>query len=340
MSIYRATVLSIQAHHTDFYGTTVRALIHALDISDITWIDNVTTYSPHIREQFPTDTIHDIIGRSTAQAMVIYPTTRYQGNPDRRFVVIDFTDYPILVDKVYHAPECVRCMAMQRYDPKLPASDYPRLDAGFFSTNVYYPAERQLEENKWECLPPPPYTGTIDQLFFGGTFQPRSPQRQVIPLLQPSPDVRLVLSTMFPANEPGWNRMTGSRPYDYHDYLAVAGEHRAMLALEGSSGFCYREFDALRMGMPLIMSPWRFSSRMEPLVDGVHYLAAQYDTNLELFAERILRRFNEIRHDQALRDRIRRNGQQWFERNCTIPHITENLTAWVEDAFATTPPLT
>lgn len=340
MSVYRATVLNIKPHHSDYYGTVVRALIHALGISDITWIDNVTTYSSRINEHFPTDTSHDIIHRSTAQAIVIYYTKLYRGKPDRRFIVIDFTDYPILVHKIYHAPECVRCMAMQRHDPKLPASDYPRLDAGFFSTNMYYTETQQIQENKWDCLPSPPYTGTIDQLFFGGTLRPRSPQRQVIPLLENSPDVRLVLSTMTRSSEPGRTRMTHTRPYSYQDYIGVAAEYRAMLALEGSSGFCYREFDALRMGSPLIMSPWRFSHRMEPLIDGVHYFAAEYDSNVEIFAERILRRFNEIRHDEKKREQVRRNGQQWFERNATIPHITAKIVEWVDSAFNSTAPLT
>lgn len=337
MSAYRATVLNIRQHEPDYYGSVVRSLIRSLNISDITWIDNVTTYSPSILERF--GTVHDHIQRSTAQAIILYCTQLYRGKTDRRFVVIDFTDYPILVDSIYSAPECVRFMAMQRHDTSLTASEYPRLDAGFFSTNSYYPTPSQ--EGKLDCFPPPPYTGEIDQLFFGGTFQLGSPQRQVIPVLESHPDVRCVLSTIHALTAGGWEDRTGSiRPYNYSEYLALAGKHLAMLALEGSAGFCYREFDALRMGAPLIMSPWRFSHRMEPLIDGEHYFAAEYDSNIEIFAERIIRRFNEIRHDSKKRDRIRLNGQQWFNRNCTLPHITTNIIRWVESAFANTHPLT
>jgi hypothetical protein len=339
MSFYRATVLNLGKDASGYYGTVARSLIHTLKISDITWVDNVTTYSSRIDERLPTDTVHDIINRSTAQAIIIYYTKLYRGKPDRRLVAIDFTDYPLLVDKIYHAPECVRFMAMQRYDSLLPPSSYPRLDAGFFSANAYYPSVRQLNEGKWECFTPPPYIGTIDQLFFGGTLQPHSPQRQVIPLLDAHPDVRCVLCTMHPSTVGGWNRMYGVRPYNHFEYLTIAGQHLAMLALEGSSGFCYREFDALRMAAPLIMSPWRFSHRMEPLIDGVHYFAAEYDSNVEIFTERILRRFNEIRYDQKKRHQVRLNGQQWFERNATIPHITAKIVEWIESAFANTRPL-
>lgn len=338
MSVYRATVLNIVQDRSGYYGSVVRSLIHALNISDITRIDNVTIRSPSIDERFVTDTANDFIRRSTAQAIILYCTKLYQGKPDRRLVVIEFTDFPILMTSVYRAPECVRFMAMQRWDKAyhcgepcaFPASEYPRLDAGFFSTND-------------NISPLSSYTGEINQLFFGGTFHLNAPQREVIPFLESHPDVRFVLSTMqvdTKERDRGWHRSSHNHPYDYSNYLTLAGQHLAMLALEGTSGFCFREFDALRMGAPLIMSPWRFSHRMEPLIDGEHYWAAEYDSNVEIFAERILRRFNEIRYDSEKRERIRLNGQQWFYRNCTIPHITANIVRWVETAFATTHPLT
>ena len=223
-------------------------------------------------------------------------------------------------------------MAMQRHDLTLPSSEYPRLDGGYFSATMGGTVNGVEYSNQ--------YIGSRDQLFFGGSVHgSRAPQRQVISLLQSHPDIRCMLSTMTPEYIGTTTRMTFVRPYNYQEYLQIATQYRAQLALEGTSGFCSREFDALRMGAPLIMSPWRFSHRMEPLVDGVHYFAAEYDSNIEIFAERILRRFNEIRYDQKKRDQVRLNGQQWFERNCTIPHITAKIVEWIESAFANTHPL-
>ena len=339
MSHYKATVLNLKNYSTDYYSTVARSLIHCLGISDITWIDNtISMRTSCFFEHSLNDTIHDIIHQSYAQAIIIHYTKLYRGKPDRRFIGIEFTDYPLLVDSIYQAPECVRLMAMQRHDSKFPSIKYPRLDAGFFSSNLYYSESQPT--TAWKCIPAPPYIGNIDQLFFGGTVQPSSLQRKVIPLLEKHPDVCCLLTSLIFSKEINGDHMTRIRPYNYMDYLDVAAKYRVHLALEGTSGFCVREFDALRMGAPLIMSPWKFSHRMEPLVDGEHYFAAEYDSNIEIFAERILRRFNEIRHDQKKRDQIRLNGQQWFEQNCTIPHITAKIVEWIETAFANTSPLT
>lgn len=349
--MYRAYVTTIQKTYGSFFGTIVRAVLQKLPVTEANciWVDN--TYKTLNPLQF--GNLSQIVNHTTSASLIIASTEQYKSQSDKRFVVIEFTDFPTISKIAAGMEACVGCMAMERHDQELPANRYPKIDAGYFSRNYPYVEDTKLFDDTWETTPAHPYVGSIDQLFFGGSIQPRSTQRSVLTALSHHPDVKCVLAgraELLPESrqvlrEKGVEefRINGMirsiRPYTLDQYLAVASQYRALLALEGTSGFCNREFDILHMGAPLIMPPWRFSHRMSPLIDNVHYLAVDYDDDPDVFAENILRRFNEIRHDQVKRDFIRHNGRQWYLQNCTVPIITDNIVKWVEAAFERSTPV-
>lgn len=350
--MYSANIITVQKTYGSFFGNITRAILQKLEIQEdsCAWLDNTT--KPIVSQ--PYRNITDVIDRSTGAAIIILNKKLYHGKKDKRFIVIEFSDFPVLSQMVSNFPECIGCMAVERHDQLLPSSDYPKIESGYFSRNFLYIPDKDLFDLSLEYPPKFSYTGTIDQLFFGGAIQPNSTQRQVLSILRDHPDVKCILSERVQLTDTEKNRLMSSgvpeyrvnnmfrsiRPYTIDGYLQVAAQYKALLALEGTSGFCNREFDILHMGAPLIMPPWRFSHKMEPLVDNLHYLAVDFDTNLHIFAENILKRFNEVRYDERKRDFIRLNGQQWYLRNCTIPKITENIVQWIENAFENSTPIT
>jgi hypothetical protein len=222
--------------------------------------------------------------------------------PDGRFAVVEFTDVPALIPAAMEMPPFITGMAMQA-EPSHEAVRRGKMVGGYFS------------RNQWTPLPA--YSGEIDRLFFGGTVHHG---RDVVRALQVSPDTAIVEGTR------------ESKPLARAAFLTLSARHRVVLALPGC-GFCFREFDALAGGWPLMMPPWRTCHRMEPLVPGEHYIAVEHHAEPRVFAARILDAFDLVRRDTALLERIGAAGRAWFERNCTMPLIADGVVAWLSDAL-------
>lgn len=283
-----------------FYDSVSSRLIEKLPVRTLTSY----TYGSPIPDELPTE-IADIIRRSTGfQALIIR-------NPDQKFILIEYTDGPSgttgAIDT--HAPHFLGAVVCQ-YDALSTAykSSPYQIVPGYFSRNMETPL--------------PPYTGTIDKLVFVGTVHPDVPERQALLRLREHPDLTLVEGYV--------RRPDGAniRPVEYSHALSQYASHRAVLALRGTSYFCFREFDILAGGYPLISHELNYTSQMEPLVDDEHYFAVPFDPHPEVFARRLIDKFNDVRGDTARLERVRRNGQSWFFRNATWQGITDRLYEW------------
>lgn len=181
---------------------------------------------------------------------------------------------------------------------------------GYFSRNVH--------------LPLPTYQGTLNKLIFAGTIHDNIPERQVLHILKHHPDFTLIEGTI--------ERPSGIniKPFSHVEMCNQYHEYRGMLGLRGTAKFCFREFDALAGGYPLFMHPLNYTSQMEPLINNEHYFAIDFDPTPEIFAQRIMDRFYAVRGNEALLNRVRLNGQAWFERNAALPSIIPPIKDWVE----------
>jgi len=260
------------------------------------------------------------------QALILY-------NLRSEFVVIEFTDGSGCTIEALRHPKFRGAMPMQ-YDMVLqwqqsmnspiPESVFKKVVPGFWSRNDYEgvtmsnPTSRYTQSG---FTPTPPYNGTIDKLFFAGYINNQQ-ERQVLTVLEHHPDF------MFVRNQTSADGIHFN-PVKKKDLYHYYANHRGSLGLRGTSGFCFREFDILNGAVPLFMHPFTYSSQMEPLVDNEHYFAIEYDPTPEIFAQRIMDRFVQVRGDAALLEKVRVNGQQWFSRNCEIPHIADHTAHWV-----------
>lgn len=307
-----------------FYGDISRLLLSLLPIDKIIDKEIILTTEQGIRRinfdknEFPED-IADLVAMAFFQALILR-------TPTNQFALIEFTDGPSGTEYVLRkkCPNFKGSMLAQ-YDMLLPllcAGEQDAVGQALYDTNKHLVTPGYFSRNVW--MPMPEYQGTIDKLFFAGTLHQRVPERQVLHILRHHPDFVFLESLM--------DVSTGkhSRPMDYHDMLNVYAGHRGVMALRGTSRFCYREFDALAGGYPLFMHPLTYTSSMEPLINNEHYFAIDFDVNPEVFAQRIMDRFYAVRGDAALLDRVRRNGQAWFQRNAEWPIVANRMKDWVE----------
>lgn len=323
---FDALLLNIDPLSVDLYSTIasnvlIRLPIQNREICSNYWVDDAGTY------HFSPLNFQNALKNSYSQALILYG---FRGE----FVVIDFTDGPSCAVDALYSPNLRGAMIMQYHPTEIEkirdknnTTPIPleKVVGGFFSRNdfITHPiTDVQGRYLQSSFVPPPPYTGTVDKLFFAGTLHRHTPERQVLHVLRDHPDFVFIEGNIAPN---GFNTRQVTKP----ELMDRYAQHKGMLALRGTSGFCFREFDALHGGYPLFMPPWYHVSQMEPLVDNVHYFAVEYDPTPEIFAQRIMDRFYQVRGDVELLTRVRQEGQAWFQRNAEIPVIAERIAQWV-----------
>lgn len=324
---YDAVALNMEPVSYDMYSritdnVLARLLIRQKKYHHTFWIDDEGSY--RIVE---TQQAHDILNL-VAHALVIY-------GHDDEFVVVDFTDGPSVAIQASFEAKFKGAMISQFSDyqflklvDRTTVLDTSKFVRGFFTRNDFSyptddPAARYCNSS---FIPLPPYTGTIDKLIFAGTLHEHTPERHVLKHFRDHPDVQFYEGSISPN---GLNH----RVIDKQELWKEYAQHRGMLALRGTSGFCFREFDALCGGYPLFMPPWLYETRMEPLIDNVHYFAVEFDSNSEVFAQRILDRFYQVRGDEALLTKVRLGGQEWFRQNAEVPHIANTIVQWIQSTL-------
>lgn len=322
---YDALVLNLEPAGMSLYARIVDNVLARLPIRELHRHESFWIHPKLGIQYYPPDTTN-YLKNGASQALLLY-------NPRAEFVVIEFTDgASCTIDALRH-PLFRGAMVMQ-YDEVLkghrsattpiPEGVLQKVVPGFFSRNDYDiavlsdPTSRYLQSG---FVPNPPYTGTIDKLFFAGHINNQQ-ERQVLTVLEHHPDF------VFVRNQTSADGVHFN-PVEKKDLYQYYANHRGSLGLRGSSGFCYREFDILHGAFPLFMHPFTHQSQMEPLVNNEHYFAVEYDPLPEIFAQRIMDRFAQVRGDAALLEKVRLGGQQWFYRNCEIPYIADRIAQWV-----------
>jgi len=328
MHFYDAVTLNLRPAGQDLYSRVADQVLARLPIRNITrhvtyWIDEENSF-----RRFPkveNESLHNIDG----QVLFLY-------GKKGTFVVIDMTDGPQTALEASSHPQCMGVMVSQHRQQEFEKlarhnANYnvSKLIPGYFSRNDFSffaedPHGRYLQSSFTEL---PPYTGTIDKLVFAGTIHEHTPERQALVHLRNHPDVQFYEGRLA---QNGFNHRVIEKEALIREYAS----HRGSLALRGTSGFCFREFDLLCGGYPLFMHPFTHASRMEPLINNEHYFAIEFDPTPEIFAQRIVDRFLQVRGDLALLDKVRRGGQEWFRRNAEIPTIATNIIEWLSSTLA------
>lgn len=322
---YDAIVINLDPIGMSLYARIVDNVLARLPIRNITNHESFWIH-PTLGIQYYPPNPTNYLKNGASQALILY-------NQRAEFVVIEFTDgASCTIDALRH-PMFRGAMVMQ-YDEvfegyrsstvPIPEEALKKVVPGFFSRNDYdnvvisNPASRYTQSGFTPCVP---YNGNIEKLFFAGHINNQE-ERQVLHVLKNHPDF------VFVQNQTSSDGVHFN-PIEKKDLFNYYANHRGSLGLRGSSGFCYREFDILHAGCPLFMHPFTHQSQMEPLINNEHYFAVEYDPTPEVFAQRIMDRFYQVRGDTALLDKVRLGGQQWFLRNCEIPHIADRIVNWV-----------
>lgn len=324
---YTVVILNIEPMEAGLYGRITDSVLARLPLR------NVTTHRSFIIDSkqgfvVPPPLPGEPLKNVTGQGIIIY-------GPTGDYVIVDFTDGPVIAFEGIKDPKCRAAMVMQFeelarmvevHHAQFPQDSLAKLVPGYWSRNDYLTSatwDIQARYQESGFMPCPPYNGAISKLFFAGTVHDKS-HRHVLHVLRHHPDFVLVEGTVDP--------LTGHHTIpisDKPDLYTAYADHAGCLGLRGTSGFCYREFDILCGGYPLFMHPFTHSTQMEPLIDNEHYFAVEFDANPEVFAQRIMDRFYQVRGDVTLLNRVRLGGQQWFHRNCEIPHITTRISQWI-----------
>src|SRR6185437_13949621 len=86
---------------------------------------------------------------------------------------------------------------------------------------------------------------------------------------------------------------------DLPEYLEEASRHRVMLGLPGMAKLSHREIEGFGIGTPVLMPKVKIRLH-DPLIPDYHYVSVQVDgdtRHLHHMADRIARRYEEVRHD-------------------------------------------
>jgi hypothetical protein len=108
---------------------------------------------------------------------------------------------------------------------------------------------------------------------------------------------------------------------DLPAYLEEASRYRVMLGLPGMAKLSHREIEGFGIGTPVLMPKVKIRLH-DPLIPDYHYVSVQVDADtphLHHMADRIARRYEEVRHDHAFLASVARNATRWYEANVRFP---------------------
>ncbi len=113
------------------------------------------------------------------------------------------------------------------------------------------------------------------------------------------------------------------RPDKYIHHMA---SNSINLSLNGVGGTCQRDMEILATGTCLFR-PELNAKFHDPLIPNEHYISFKCDPSegngnfnryYEAQADALWKRWNEVKDDQELIDRVAKNGKAWYERNGTV----------------------
>ena len=106
--------------------------------------------------------------------------------------------------------------------------------------------------------------------------------------------------------------ISSSERLPFIDFVKRMSEYRIVLSLPGKGNLCHREFEAMGIGVPVLM-PRLKNILPDLLIPNVHYIAVDQP-------EQIRDTYMMVRDNQSLLNDISRNAMEWFDRNCRYPN--------------------
>ncbi len=121
------------------------------------------------------------------------------------------------------------------------------------------------------------------------------------------------------------------------EWFLKAGSHVMVLTLPGHP-WCYREFELLNLGIPLVAYPWHHHVDAGALpISDVHYIATAdlrreepgFAVDPEEGADRIIDAFRAARAFSSWVERVGQAGQRWYDRALSPEVISAGVLAFL-----------
>lgn len=120
-------------------------------------------------------------------------------------------------------------------------------------------------------------------------------------------------------------------------YLNELSQQKLSLCLNGTAEITYRDIESFAVRTPVIRTTLTCKFHNE-LIPNYHYIAVDvsdivYNTGLDYYrqkADRIHKRYLEVKDDKDFLDFITTNARKWFEENCTIQANVNILNDLIE----------
>lgn len=244
------------------------------------------------------------------------------------FKVVDFQDSAAMTGALCQSPN-FRGAAVMMYQPATVHAMYGDkshlISPGWFLdqepklARAFRPHAAKVRSN-WDALDPRLYfRGTIDGDTLGVSY--RKDGRNIR-------EVALVLRDRYPDEVD----VSGQKETRSSWFLGAAG-HQMVLTLPGHP-WCYREFELMSIGVPIITYRWTSYLHHQPLhyfpVEGVEQDAIGFALDPEKGAEAIIAKFRQIRSDRQLLEARARQAQRWYDRYCSPETIAEDMLSWLD----------
>ncbi|MCB1710975.1 MAG: hypothetical protein KDH96_00390 [Candidatus Riesia sp.] len=121
--------------------------------------------------------------------------------------------------------------------------------------------------------------------------------------------------------------------YTFKDYLKTISEYAISLSLNGYGEICYRDYESMAIGIPVLRSLLR-GSYYKPLIPNFHYIVGsesatngflKYNSSYEGIADQFIDMFERIYFDELYLNMISLNGRLYYENNIRIENAFENF---------------
>lgn len=130
--------------------------------------------------------------------------------------------------------------------------------------------------------------------------------------------------------------ITDYEPIDYNLYFNDIINYKIGLSVDGVGEFCYRDIECFALGVPIIRYEY-ISQFKEQLIPNFHYISIERPSDMSLYrlgnkshSEKIIKRYNEVKHDEVFLNFISKNAREYYENNCTLLKLKNNTYNYLE----------
>lgn len=112
-------------------------------------------------------------------------------------------------------------------------------------------------------------------------------------------------------------KITSEKIYPYSAYYDELNNNKICLSLNGAAEICNRDIEILSAGS-VLLRPKLNQIFHNKLIPDYHYMSYEESSDPELQCDIILEKYNSIKDNYKLLNKIANNGYNWFKKNGTV----------------------